>query len=39
VHSSLAFAAAAYLLLWNERFQGSLTIIFDDHFSLWRSAK
>lgn len=36
VRSSLAFAAAGYLLLWNERFQDYLTIKFDSHFSFWR---
>jgi hypothetical protein len=36
VRSSLAFAAAGYLLLWNEKFQDYLTIKFDTHFSLWR---
>lgn len=36
VQSSLAFAAAGYLLLWNEKFQDYLTIKFDAHFSLWR---
>jgi hypothetical protein len=37
VRSSLAFAAAGYLLLWNAKFQDFLTIKFDaPHFSLWR---
>lgn len=36
VRSSLAFAAAGYLLLWNAKFQDFLTIKFDTHFSLWR---
>ena len=36
VRGSLAFAAAGYLLLWNERFQDYLTFKFDSHFSLWR---
>ena len=36
VRSSLAFAAAGYLLLWNAKFQDFLTITFDAHFSLWR---
>jgi hypothetical protein len=36
VRSSLAFAAAGYLLLWNDKFQNFLTIKFDAHFSLWR---
>src|SRR5215468_4093567 len=36
VRSSLAFAAAGYLLLWNGKFQDYLTIRFDTHFSLWR---
>jgi len=36
VRSSLAFAAAGYLLLWNAKFQEFLTIKFDAHLSLWR---
>jgi hypothetical protein len=36
VRSSLAFAAAGYLLLWNSKFQDFLTIKFDAHVSLWR---
>ncbi len=36
VRSSLAFAAAGYLLLWNAKFQDFLIIKFDGHFSLWR---
>jgi hypothetical protein len=36
VRSSLAFAIAGYLLLWNAKFQDFLTIRFDAHFSLWR---
>lgn len=36
VRSSLAFAAAGYLLLWNAKFQDFLTIKFDGHLSLWR---
>src|ERR1700741_2119381 len=36
VRSSLAFAAAGYLLLWNANVQEYLTIKFDSHFSLWR---
>jgi hypothetical protein len=36
VRSSLAFAAAGYLLLWNSKFQDFLTVKFDAHFSLWR---
>ena len=36
VRSSLAFAVAGYLLLWNEKFQSFLTIKFDTHYSLWR---
>jgi hypothetical protein len=38
VRSSLAFAAAGYLLLWNDKFQDFLTTKFDahSHYSLWR---
>jgi hypothetical protein len=37
VRSTLAFAAAGYLLLWNAKFQEFLTIKFDGaHYSLWR---
>jgi hypothetical protein len=36
VRSSLAFAAAGYLLLWNGKFQDFLSIKFDTHFTLWR---
>jgi len=36
VRSSLLFAAAGYLLLWNEKFQDFLHIKFDTHYSLWR---
>lgn len=36
VRSSLAFAAAGYILLWNENFQHYLTVKFDGHFFLWR---
>jgi hypothetical protein len=35
VRSSLAFAAAGYLLLWNAKFQDYLTIKFDTHLSPW----
>jgi hypothetical protein len=33
--SSLLFAAAGYLLLWNEKFQDFLRIKFDTHYSPW----
>jgi hypothetical protein len=36
VQSSLIFAAAGYVLLWNAKFQDFLTIKFDAHVSLWR---
>jgi len=36
VRSSLVFAAAGYVLLWNAKFQDFLTIKFDAHLSLWR---
>lgn len=36
VRSSLVFAAAGYVLLWNAKFQDFLTIKFDTHISLWR---
>lgn len=36
VRSSLVFAAAGYLLLWNAKIQDFLTIKFNSHFSLWR---
>lgn len=36
VRSSLVFATAGYLLLWNDKFQEFLSIRFDSHLSLWR---
>lgn len=36
VRSSLVFAVAGYVLLWNAKFQDYLTIKFDAHVSLWR---
>lgn len=36
VRSSLVFAVAGYLLLWNGKIQDYLIIRFDAHYSLWR---
>lgn len=36
VRSSLVFAVAGYVLLWNAKVQEYLTMTFDTHVSLWR---